>query len=72
MPITGQEIIDLIKNCRLENLELHSFYMTEAGFLRLVFEVPNASCDRMSVEEQALQQHTGSLRWIELSPLLRN
>lgn len=72
---TGESIINIIQNYGLEDAKLHSVYITDAGNVRLLFEVPrtNYGCmSRRSAEEEEEARHIGTLRWVELEPIMRS
>lgn len=69
---TGDRIIKYIHDYGLESARLHSAYITDAGNIRLVFEIPKDfyGCpSRRSVEEEEEARHVGTLKWIELEPI---
>ena len=69
---TGESIIKLIQDYRLEDAGLHSAYITDEGTIRLLFDIPrNYNGWPMSREEEEEARHVGTLRWIELEPIRR-
>lgn len=71
----GDRIIKYIHDYGLESVQLHSAYITDAGNIRLVFEIPRnfyGSPSRLTVEEEEEARHTGTLKWIELEPIRRS